>query len=305
MDFLELTVSVRQDATEAAADVLRRHVPAGVSIEPPFEVTDEDGGVAFDADRPVRMRAWLSGDHAASRPTLAALRADLRTLGNAVVSPLRTRTVSDTSWAETWKRHFPVLHIGRRLVVRPAWRRYRPRRSEVVVVLDPGLAFGTGQHPTTRMCLEALEERLSPGSAVLDLGCGSGLLSAAAALLGAGPVDAVDIDPNAVQATVETARRSDVEALVRVAQGSLGEAWPFAERAAGRYDLVLANLSANVIEQLAAPLVAALRPAGVALVSGVIDEREADCRAALDQAGGRVVDRREDQSWLLLAVVAR
>ena len=304
MDFLELTISVRQDAAEAAADVLRRHVPAGVSLEPPFEATDEDGGVAFDADRPVRVRAWLSGDRAAASEVLAALRDDLRTLGDAVVGPLQTRTVSDDAWAETWKRHFPVLHLGERLVVRPAWLPYRPRPSEVVVTLDPGLAFGTGQHPTTRMCLEALEQRLFPGCAVLDLGCGSGVLAVMAALLGAGPVDALDIDPNAVQATVETARRNEVEALVRVAHGSLGEAWPFAEPAAGRYDLLLANISANVIEQLAAPLVAALRPAGVALVSGVIDEREADCRAALERAGGRVVERREDQNWLLLAVAA-
>ena len=304
MDFLELSISVRQDAAEAAADVLRRHVPAGISIEPPFEATDEDGGVAFDADRPVRVRAWLSGEGAAGSSALAALRDELRTLGDAVVSPLQTRTVNDSAWAETWKRHFPILHLGERLVVRPAWLPYRPRQSEIVVTLDPGLAFGTGQHPTTRMCLEALERRLSPGCAVLDLGCGSGVLAVTAALLGAGPVDAVDIDPNAIQATVETARRNDVEALVRVAQGSLGEAWPFAEPAAGRYDLVLANISANAIEALAAPIVAALRPAGVALVSGVIDEREADCRAALERAGGRVVERREDQNWLLLAVAA-
>ena len=302
MQYLELTVAVHPQAVEAAADLLRRHVPAGVSIEPPFDAIDEDGSVALDAGQPVRLRAWLPVEGDGNRAVLATLRHDLRALGDALVRPLRARVVQDESWADAWKRHFPVLRVGRRLVLRPSWRRYRPRRDDVVIDLDPGMAFGTGQHATTRLCLETLEERLAPGVAVLDVGTGSGVLSLAAALLGAARVDAVDIDPVAVRVAQENAGRNSVDEVMRVALGSLGETWPFPEPIAGRYDLVLANLSSRIVQELARPLVEALRPGGVALLSGVIEEHEVTCRAALATAGGHVTDARGEEGWLLLAV---
>ncbi|MDZ4277891.1 MAG: 50S ribosomal protein L11 methyltransferase, partial [Dehalococcoidia bacterium] len=210
MDYLELSLSVRPDAVDAAADILRSYVPAGVSIEAPYEAIDEDGGVSLEAAAPVRLRAWLPAGCAGSQAAVTAVRRDLGALIDGVVRPLRTRTVRDASWADAWKRHFPVLRVGRRVVIRPSWRRYRPRGDDVVVELDPGQAFGTGQHPTTRMCLEALEERLQPGATVLDVGSGSGVLAIAAALLGAAQVDAVDIDPAAVRATEGNSGRNGV-----------------------------------------------------------------------------------------------
>ena len=266
MQYLELTVSVRPQAVEAAADLLRSHVPAGVSIEPPFDAIDEDGNVALDAGQPVRLRAWLPAEVDGSRAAVATLRHDLRALGDALVRPLRARVVQDESWADAWKRHFSVLRVGRRLVLRPSWRRYRPRRDDVVIDLDPGMAFGTGQHATTRLCLETLEERLAGGAAVLDVGAGSGIRSVAAALLGAARVDAVDIDPVAVRVTQENASRNGVGEVMRVARGSLGETWPFPEPFAGRYDVVLANLSSRIVQELARPLLEALRPGGVLVI---------------------------------------
>ena len=304
MDYLELAVAVRPEAVEAAADLLRRHVPAGVSIEAPYEAIDEEGGVALAGDAAVRLRAWLPAGSVEGRAALAVLRRDLRALGQALVRPLRARTVRDGAWADAWKRYFPVLRVGRRLVLRPSWRRYRPRPGDLVIELDPGAAFGTGQHPTTRLCLEALEERLRPDTDVLDVGAGSGVLSIAAALLGAARVDAVDVDPAAVRATEGNAARNGVGRIVRAAQGSLGGRWPFPEPPAGGYDLVLANLSGRLVQELARPLLEALRPEGVALVSGVSEEREAACRAALAAAGGRVVASRAEEDWRLLVVAA-
>ncbi|MBI4570792.1 MAG: 50S ribosomal protein L11 methyltransferase [Chloroflexi bacterium] len=303
MRFLELAAAVRPQAAEAAADLFRRHVPAGVAIETPYEAIDDEGGVLLHHDRPVTLRAWLPADGVAGRAALAALRRELRSLGAELVRPLRARAVSDDAWKDLWKRHFSVLRIGRRLVVRPSWRRHRARRDDVVIEIDPGMAFGTGQHATTRLCLEALEERIAPGAAVLDAGSGSGILSIAAALLGAGRVDAVDIDPFAVRATEENAARNGVEAHVCAAQGSLGSAWPFRPPPAD-YDLVLANLSGRLVRELALPLVEALRPEGVALVSGIIAEQEAASRRALQRAGGRIIDMRGEDGWRLL-VVAR
>jgi ribosomal protein L11 methyltransferase len=298
---LELTVAVRPKAVEAAADLLRRYVPAGVSVEPALEALD-DGGVILNEAGPVRLRAWFPAVGAGGRGALAPLRGELRALGDDLVRPLRARAVKDASWANAWKRHFPVLRIGPRLVVRPSWRRYRPRPGDVVIHLDPGMAFGTGHHATTRLCLEALEERLVPGATVLDVGTGSGILSLAAALLGAARADAVDIDPAAVLATKENAARNGVEDIVRVAQGSLGEAWPFPEAPVGRYDSVFANLNSALMEELARPLVQALRPEGVALLSGVSGDQEDACRDALTAAGGRIVECRADGAWRLLVV---
>ena len=302
MDYLELSVAVRPEAVEAAAELLRRVAPAGVSIEPPYQAIDEDGGVALRDGAPVRLRAWLPATAAARDPT-AALRRDLRAL-DGVVRPLRARTVRDGLWAEAWKRHFPVLRIGL-IVIRPSWRAYRPRIGDVVIELDPGMAFGTGQHETTRMCLLALEERVLHGMRVLDVGCGSGILGIAAARLGADRVDALDIDPVAVRVTKENAARNAVDDIVQAAEGSLGERWPFAAPAAARYDLVLANLSSRLVRELAGPLVEALRPGGVALVSGLIAEHEPACRAALEAAVARVLETRSDGEWRLLVASRR
>lgn len=308
MDYLELAVSVRPETTEAIADVVRRYAPNGVSIEPPFEALDEEGHVAFDTEAPLTLRAWLPADKA-GKAALAALLRELRER-EGIVMPLRARTVSDDSWKDVWKRHFPVTRIGRRIVIKPSWRTHRRRKDDVVIELDPGLAFGTGQHATTRLCLEALEEHVRPGTKVLDVGSGSGILSVAAALLGASQVDALDIDPAAVRATKENVSRNCV--VVRARQGSLGEDWPFRAVPDGRYDVVLANITARVVKELARPIVAALADGGVAIVSGVIEEQEASCRDALESAlrsvrlkpNPRVAAKREE-GWVRLVVTNR
>lgn len=300
MDYLELSLAVRAETVAAAADLLRRCAPAGVSIEPTAEATDEDGGSHIDQDAPVRLRAWLPAD-AASRAAVEALRMELRAL-DGVMRGLRARAVRDASWAETWKKHFRTLHVGRSIVIKPSWRTYRARKDDVVIELDPGMAFGTGQHATTQLCLEAIEELMAPGARVLDVGCGSGILSTAAALLGAERVDALDIDPMAVRATEENTARNGVDGVVRVAKGSFGDEWPFAEVPTSAYDMVLGNLSSRLIQSLGGELIAALRADGVLIASGIIDEQGTICRAALESAGGRIAGVCQREVWLALIV---
>ena len=162
------------------------------------------------------------------------------------LSPLETRTVSPWEWEEAWKAHFQPLRIGERLVVRPTWHEHEAREGDIVLTLDPGLAFGTGHHPTTRMCLEQLERRVEPGMRVLDLGTGSGLLAQAALLLGAEWALALDTEADAIRASRRNLKAAGLSRRVRIARGTLPH-----PQASG-LDLTVANISAKVLVELAA-----------------------------------------------------
>ena len=160
------------------------------------------------------------------------------------------------------------------MLVKAPWHEYEPAADEIVVELDPGMAFGTGLHPSTRLAMIAIEDELKPGDRVLDVGTGSGVLAIAAALLGAGAVDGVDIEPVAVRSARENADRNGVGAVVRIEQGSVGDRQPFQ----GEYDLVVANIIARVLIDLASSLAMAVRPGGTIALGGIIDIKEAAVR---------------------------
>lgn len=300
MDYLELSLAVDAGAVDAAADLLRAHAPAGVSIEPLAEPIDEDGAARIDPEASVRLRAWLPAGEE-SRSSIARLRSDVRALAG-VRRPLYARTVHDSAWVDAWKRYFRTLRVGRSMVVKPSWRKHRVRPGDVVLELDPGMAFGTGQHATTQLCLEAIEELQPPGATVLDVGCGSGILSIAAAKLGATRVDALDIDPMAVEATAHNAERNSVGDIVRVRRGSFGSEWPFETEPRGAYGCVVANLSSRLVQSLAPELLDAVAEDGVLLASGLIEEQEGACRTALESVGGSIRGVCRRAGWVALLV---
>jgi len=205
--------------------------------------------------------------------------------------------VQDEDWAESWKRHYQPLAIGRRLLVKPAWVLVPPS-ERIVIELDPGMAFGTGYHPTTALCLEALEELVRAGETVVDVGTGSGILAIAAARLGAGSVVAVDIDPQAVQVARENCRRNGVHERVWVAAGSTAAAR--ALLAEHQAHLVVANILADVIADMAGDLYALLRPRGVLVASGIIDDACPLVRRSLERAGFSIRDERARSEWRCL-----
>jgi ribosomal protein L11 methyltransferase len=257
-------------------------------------------------DAPVTIRAYLPGiDMAAAESAISATRERLGHLTAFELRPigeLQIREVHEEDWASAWKAHFPVMRFGERIVIKPTWRDYDPAPDDVIIALDPGMAFGTGLHPTTRLCLVGLErwaeEGIVAGASVIDVGCGSGVLAVGAALLGAGRVHAVDTDPIAVDATNQNAARNGV--TVEAGRGSL-------PRHDGPFDLVFANLVASILVELAEPLAQAMRPGegtpgsgGRLLASGIFIDREPEVRRALAAAGLRIVRREQETDWVVL-----
>jgi ribosomal protein L11 methyltransferase len=300
--WLELAVEADIEAVEAVSEILARVAPGGTSVEPAFELVEEGLAARVDPTRPAVVRGYVPARDLASAERAAA-GADaqldrLRAFGLRPIGSLRTRVVHEADWAEAWKAHFPVLRIGRRIVIRPSWLEYRRAPGDVVLALDPGMAFGTGLHPTTRLCLLALESVADRGALggrrVLDVGCGSGILSIAAVRLGAAEVLGVDVDPIAIEATIANARRNRLARRVRAREGSLptGEA---------RFEIVLANLIASVLVTLAPELAAELAPQGTLVASGIFRDREAEVVGALDAAGLKTTNRWAEDDWVALA----
>lgn len=297
--YLQLTVSVATRDEEAAAGVLRDITGTSVWVEHPFTQADVESDAVVDVSRRARIHAYVSGERAAADWTN-----DVRAaLGHAgVQADVESRYVAEEQWADAWKEHFHVERYGR-IVVVPYWREYDPQPGAVTLTLDPGMAFGTGQHETTRMCLEALDRHVRPGMRVLDVGSGSGILAVAAARLGARSVTAVDVDPVCVRVTQENAAANGVGDVVEAREGSLGARWPFGVAAARSFDIVVANILAGVIIDMAPELALALAPGGRIIASGVIAQREPEVAVALAAAGLRVEQARAMGEWRCIEAV--
>lgn len=300
--WLELSVDADSEAVEAVCEILARVAPGGTTIEPGFELVDEGLGARIDPDRPATIRAYVPArDPAATERATATVTealGHLQAFGLRPIGDLRTRIVNESDWATAWQEHFHVLHLGRRLVIKPSWRRHSRVDDQVVIDLDPGMAFGTGLHPTTRLCLQALEALAdrAPLGRVLDVGCGSGILSIAAVKLGGTRALGVDIDPIAVEATIANARHNRVGKRVRAREGSI----PSGE---GPFDTVLANLIAGVLIEIAPDLAGELVPGGTLVGSGIFIEREPATRRALEAAGFEIVRRWDETDWVALEAV--
>lgn len=299
--WLELAVEADVEAVEAVSEILGRVAPGGTTVEPAFELVEEGLGARIDPTRPSVVRAYVPARDPAAAERAAADAAEalghLQAFGLRPIGELRTRLVHEADWAEAWKEHFPVLRVGRRIVIRPTWREHVPAADEVVLDLDPGMAFGTGLHPTTRLCLAAVEAAadrgLVAGTRVLDVGCGSGILAIAAAKLGAAAVLGVDTDPIAIEATIANAARNRLAGRIAARAGSLpsGEAG---------FDVVLANLIASVLVALAPAIRDELRPGGIVLASGIFEDREDEVRAAFAAVGLEVTSRTVEGEWVAL-----
>jgi ribosomal protein L11 methyltransferase len=236
---------------------------------------------------------WSPANRERLRGGLERIRACGLEVGSGRISRGKLRR---KDWAESWKRHFKPISIGPALLIKPSWSKHRPRAGQAVVVLDPGLSFGTGQHPTTAYCLRQLVAHRRPREAqsVLDIGTGSGILAIAAAKLGFAPVEAFDHDPDAVRIAIANARRNRVSDRTRFSRQDLAT---LAVSRPGGYSIVCANLTADLLLAERQRILTGLHPQGVLVVAGVLDAEFAPLRAAYEAAGLRLEAARTSRHW--------
>jgi ribosomal protein L11 methyltransferase len=287
----ELALRVRPEACEAVADLLQDLTGRGVTIEPPIQALGPDEGYTLDESAPLRLLAYWQGS--LTEGECAAVLAELRegSPQDALAGEPAWQAIREEDWAETWKEHYDIERVGR-LVVRPAWREYTAAPDEVVISLDPGMAFGTGQHPTTRMCIQGIQDVMQPGDCVLDLGSGSGILAITAVAFGASVVIATDTEEQAVKATIENAALNGMQGEITVRAGSIE-----AVGNDGPFDLILANINAAAVTALAGPMARQLKPGAWLFAGGVIAERETGVAQALQDAGLRIERVMAEGDW--------
>jgi ribosomal protein L11 methyltransferase len=318
MTWLELSVDVDPEAVESVSELLAQYgYNGGVVVDQPI-ITGADGPeYTFDSSKPATLRTYIPADERAEEIRGRIERALWHFGQIRPVGPLQIRSLEEEDWANAWKQHYTIQRVGQRTVIVPSWLEYAPEPGDIVLRLDPGMAFGTGLHPTTQLCLEFGESYVEPGMSIIDLGCGSGILAIAAARLGA-TVLALDTDPIAVAATRENAARNAVADRVTAAEGSLGSGanldhwlgWdtqvpersnvPTFQRSGAQVDLILANIIARVLAALARDMAAALKPAGTLIASGIIADREHEVAEAFAAAGLAPLERRQEGDWVAL-----
>lgn len=285
--WFEITAKTPPALVEAVAEVVRGGSPGGISIEEPVDILGPEQGFRVRGGEPVLIRAYLPSSELG-----AVLVDDLRRAMEAFPSvEVTARPIYQEDWEVSWREFFGVVETGGRVVVVPSWVEHTPKPGEIVVQLDPGQAFGTGHHETTRLCLGFLDGLVRAGSTVLDIGTGSGILAIAAVKLGAAQVDAVDIDPIAAEVAARNCAANGVADRVAVRAGRVEP------ETVGSYDLVVANISPDANIGLAPVFERAVRPGGDLLLSGVLEPDIPRVRAAVEPRGFAHVETRLERDW--------
>lgn len=291
--WVELSLIVSDEAVDAVSEVFRGNGVAGIAIEPSARANSDEG--TSPGQGPSRVLAYLpsnQGIEGRARKIEEDLW-HLKAFDLAPMSRMSRRLIDEQDWANAWKEHFYPVRIGKRIVVKPTWREFEKRDDDVVLELDPGMAFGTGLHPTTRMMLEALEECVRPGMTILDLGTGSGILAIATVKLAAAKVLALDVDEQAVTVASQNVRTNAVEAMVEVRQGSV-------DTAAYGFDIIAANIVATVIADLAPEFRRVMHANSILIVSGIIRDRLQLVEEAFAHHGLARLQSSESGDWLCL-----
>ncbi len=301
-NWLEVSLQVNGELAEAVAEVLARYAPNGVVVQ--------STGIAAGPDDygeptgPLQVSAYLPVDDQLE-DTRQKLEQAIWYLGRIQPLPKPSyKPIQETNWMEAWKQHYHPVEIGERLLVLPAWVDI-PETERIWLKIDPGMAFGTGTHPTTQLSLALLEKYLQPGQTMLDIGCGSGILSVAAVKLGAAAAYGVDVDTKAVDISVQTAAENGVHEHIGFASGSVSEV-KTGSLPVSSAPIVVANILTHILIRLLDDGMADLvEPGGVLLLSGILEERLEDMQDALDKHQLEIIEKLTIDDWVGLAVRPR
>ena len=304
MNWTEITVKIPTEYTDIAAAIANMTVPYGIYIEDYSDLEAKAEEIAhidlideelINKDRTEALiHIYISEcDNAAE--ALAFLKERL-TAENIPFS-CGAEGVNDADWSENWKKYFHATEIGDKLAIVPSWEEYDNKENRKILHIDPGAAFGTGTHATTSLCLSMLENYVAEGSKMLDIGCGSGILSIASVLLGAETAVGVDIDAQSVKTAKENAELNNVSGKTEYIVGDL------ADKISGKYNVVCANIVADVVIRLIGDVRTFMEENAVLLVSGIIDARENDVLAAAEKHGFKVKEKQYKDNWCAFALI--
>lgn len=306
MDWVEVSIKTSAETVEIASNILYDAGAGGVVIEDPRDIVDlQHGDANWDyvdeellkqavEDRVV-VKGYLPHDTDLYNKIeeICAKVADMGNYGlDAKDSAVVLADVHEEDWANNWKQYYKPTRVGVHIVIKPTWESYMPAGDDIVVELDPGMAFGTGTHESTMLCLELLESHMIPDSSIIDVGCGSGVLSIAAAKLGAKKVLALDVDPVAVRVASENAKLNCVEDIVEVRKNDLLDGFDV------QVDIIIANIVADVIIRLLPQIPPRLKKPGLFIASGIIKERADDVKAAVESMGFTIEDVADAGEWV-------
>lgn len=306
MDWIELIIHTTTAGAEDVSALLMSLGAGGTMIEDRADIPDPskpsgiweiiDPSLPESLPEDVQVHAWLEpGENFPSllaelKQRLSALGAERKDFGTLL---LDTRSVPNENWAEIWKKYYKPLRAGEHFIIRPSWEPCEPGPGDHVIEMDPGMAFGSGYHETTLMCLALLEKTVTrPNLKVIDVGTGSGILAIGAAMLGAKRILAIDIDGDAVRVARENVRLNGVDRQVSVQEGDL------LDRVSESCDICVANIIAQVICSFAKPLKAHIRPGGFFICSGITAEREDSVRSALLAADYKILEVLHSSDWV-------
>ncbi|MBQ8555554.1 MAG: 50S ribosomal protein L11 methyltransferase [Clostridia bacterium] len=309
MDWVELTIHTTTAGADIVSEALINEGATGTMVEDRADIPDPtkpngfweiiDPNLVNTLPEDVVVHAWFEPDEKFA-DRMGALKSRMDELKSADLGidlgslDIGTANVHDEDWSEVWKKFYKPFRAGKHLVVKPTWELYDPQPGDKVMEIDPGMAFGSGTHETTSMCLELLEDAMHGGETVIDVGTGSGILAIGAAMLGARDVLAIDIDPTAVKVARENIAHNNLQDKVRAVEGNLLDSTD------GVCELCVANIIADVICMFAAPLVSHIVPGGHFICSGIIKEREQDVVDALNAAHYTILEIRRKGEWVAM-----
>lgn len=301
MEWIDITIEVPRQWAQPAADIATGISGSGLYIEDYADIEEQVEAIAHInlieqelLDKPrnvVKIHLYLpAGGNVAEVQELL----HSRLLAVGAEYTLASESVQQEDWETSWKKYYHPIEIGTRLAIAPTWEDYTSSRT--VIRLDPGMAFGTGTHETTALCLSVLDERVQGGERMLDIGTGSGILAVGALMLGAREALGVDIDPMCVRTANENAARNGVEGSFTAAAGDL------AAMASGTYDIITANIVADAIIRLAPDVLPLLAPEGFFVASGILQERAQEVKTELEKAGLHMQEIKQAGGWVALVL---